>query len=55
MKEERAVEALIGALGDERASVRIRAAAALAETTAEEFGEDAGAWERWWEGQRGRD
>ncbi len=54
MKDERAVEALIGVLRDVRPSVRIRAAEALAKITGEEFGEDAGAWEKWWEGQGDR-
>jgi hypothetical protein len=47
-----AVPALIGALGDSNDEVRQAAAEALQTVTGQNFGEDAKAWEQWWEQRR---
>ncbi|TET84797.1 MAG: HEAT repeat domain-containing protein [Anaerolineales bacterium] len=46
------VPALIQVLGDEYAFVREAAAEALTAITSQDFGEDAGAWQEWWEEQQ---
>jgi HEAT repeat protein len=45
-----AVPALIQALGDE--NDRYFASRALADITGQDFGEDAAAWQQWWETQK---
>jgi len=46
-----AIPSLINALGDEERLVRDATAEALRAITGQDFGEDAKAWQDWWEGQ----
>ena len=47
-----AVPALIKAVGDQDESVRFAAARTLGKITGQDFGEDAAAWQEWWEEQQ---
>lgn len=49
LKAREAIPALIEALGDEDQYVRSAAAEALGKITGQDFGEDAGRWQEWWE------
>lgn len=53
LPEAEAVPELIEGIGDDRIDVRTTAAASLEAVTGQTFGDDRGAWVRWWEARRG--
>jgi hypothetical protein len=54
LKDPRAVEPLIKALKDESSGVRNPVAEALRKITGQNFGENPGEWQKWWEENKGR-
>jgi hypothetical protein len=49
---QRAIPALIKALGDGPTAVSDRAHEALQQLTEQKFGKDAAAWQQWWQAQK---
>ena len=54
MRVKEAIPPLIAALSREEGRLREDAVAALRNTTASDFGEDAEGWQRWWDGVKDR-
>ena len=54
IKDPRAIEPLIGLLGDENLAVRLKAAWALRKITGQRYGQDPSSWQDWWEGNKDR-